>query len=437
MLRNSEWDRNGVVAGILKDVALPKMALVEQSFDSKRIDDIPAVIRRELGKTEIASTLHGDMRVAITAGSRGIKNIVLILREIVSVLKNYGVTPFIIPAMGSHGGATAKGQVEVLNALGITEESVGAPIESTMETVHLGFTDDGKEVRIDKNAYNADGIVVVNRIKVHTAFHGRYESGLYKMMTIGLGKQEGAEICHSEGFGKMAHNIQYFGDVHVENRKILFGVGIVENAFDETSIIEAIPRERIKDREPELLDLARKMMPKLFFDDIDVMIVDQIGKNYSGSGQDPNITGAYGTPYVSGKPEVQRYVILDLSDETHGNGIGAGRAEFATKRLFDKLDFDSFYPNALTCTVITGAKVPMILNNDKLAIQAAVFTCVGIDKKNPRIVRISNTSNVRRIMVSEALAKEIEKSKNMRFLTNFKPFAFDGNGNLRIGECTM
>ena len=430
--RDSSWDRDGVIAGILDPVRIPRMARVRQLFDDTRVDDIPKAIEEQFNKPEIAKTIKQDASIAITAGSRGIANIPVIIREVVRNVKRLGGKPFVIPAMGSHGGATAAGQKEMLEGLGVTEEFVGAPIRSTMETVQIGVNADNKPVLIDAYAAASDGIIVVGRVKPHTAFRGDYESGLYKMMAIGLGKQKGAEVCHAEGFGRMAHNVVAFGNTILNNAPILFGLAILENAFDDTAIIEAVAREAIPTREPELLDKARKLMPAIGIQDIDILVVDKIGKNYSGDGMDPNITATYCTPYASGGPVVQRYVVLDLSDETHGNAMGAGMAEIGTKRMFDKIDFDAAYPNALTCTVLIGAKIPVIMKNDKTAIQAAIFTCVDIDKDNPRIVRIANTSHIETIIVSEALADEVAANPSLELLEPFGEVEFDLEGNLNI-----
>ncbi|WP_020610970.1 nickel pincer cofactor-dependent isomerase, group 22 [Sediminispirochaeta bajacaliforniensis] len=430
--RNEEFDRDGVVFGMLKDVPLPRMALVKQHFDASHLEDIPTEMAKQFDKAGIGNRIHPGMSVAITVGSRGLANIPLIVKEIVRNVKRLGGKPFIVPAMGSHGGATAEGQRSIVEGLGVTESFVDAPIRATMETVPVGISPDGKEVRIDANAAVADGIIVLGRVKPHTAFRGKYESGLFKMMAIGLGKQQGAQICHDQGFGMMAHNVEQFGNTILQSVPILFGIAIVENAFDETALIEAVPKEAIPAREPELLETARSLMARIGFKDIDIMVIDKIGKNYSGDGMDPNITASYSTPYASGGPNVQRYVVLDLSEETHGNALGAGQADFVTKRLFNKLDFDAAYPNALTCTVVSGVRVPLILNTDRLALQAAVFTCVGIDKRFPRIVRIANSSHVDAISVSEALRDEVRASDGLEFLSDFKPFCFDEEGNLDL-----
>jgi hypothetical protein len=409
------------------------MAKAAQIFKDNTLKDIPGTIAKEFAKKEIAATIKPGMSIAIPAGSRGVANIAVIIKEIVENVKKLGGKPFIFPAMGSHGGATAEGQRELLAGYGITEKSMGVPVKSSMETVVIGRTVEGKPVSIDKYASEADGILVVGRVKPHTAFRGKYESGLLKMMVIGIGKQKGAESCHDEGFGKMAHYVETFADVIMANTKVLFGVAIVENAFDNTCKIEAIPTGEIKAKEPDLLIEAKKLMPKIMVPKFDILVVDQIGKNFSGDGADPNISGTYCTPYASGGPEFQRYVILDLSEETHGNAIGLGLADFTTKRVYDKTDFDATYPNALTATVTIGVKVPMVLKSDREALKAAIFCCTGIDKTKPKIVRIRNTSHIEEIMISEALLEEASKHPDMKILEGPKELPFDKDGNLPIG----
>jgi len=430
-LRDSTWDRHGVIHGIVGGIPLPKMARIEQKFVDNGLKDIPGTIAAEFKKKEIASAVKPGMTIAVTAGSRGIANLAVIIKETVEQIKKLGGKPFIFPAMGSHGGATAEGQLEVLASYGVTEKAMGVPIKSSMETIVIGKTAEGKPVYLDKNASEADGVVVVGRVKPHTAFRGTYESGLMKMMVIGMGKQKGAESCHDEGFGKMAYYVEHFGDVHLAKSKILFGLAIVENAFDQTCKIEAVPKDKIKEREPLLLDEAKSLMPKILLPKFDILVVDQIGKNFSGDGADPNVTGTYCTPFASGGPEFQRYVIMDLSDETHGNGIGLGMADFTTKRAFDKFDFDASYPNGLTSTVVSVLSIPVVLKSDREALQAALHVCTGIDKKKPKIVRIKNTSHIEEIMISEALMDEARKHPQIRVIEEPKELDFDKDGNLK------
>lgn len=432
-MRTSSWDRHGVVGKIVGQVDAPKMARVKQIFEDNTLRDIPGTIAKEFAKPEIASRVKSGMKIGITVGSRGVANIAVITKEIILNVKKLGGEPFIFPAMGSHGGATAEGQLEVLASYNITEKTMGVPIKSSMETVVIGKSPEGKPVSIDKYAHEADGIIVAARVKPHTAFRGTYESGLLKMMVIGMGKQKGAESCHDEGFGRMAYNVETYADVIMAKTKILFGVAMVENAFDNTCLIEAVTTENFKKREAVLLKEAKALMPKILIPKFDILIVDQIGKNFSGDGADPNVTGTYCTPYATGGPEFQRYVVLDLSDETHGNAIGIGLADFTTKRVFDKTDFDASYPNGLTSTVVSGMKMPMVLKNDRTAIQAAIFCTTNIDKTKPKIVRIKNTSHIEEIMVSEALIDEVKKTPKMELLEDAKPLPFDKDNNLPIG----
>ena len=432
--RNSEWDRHGVIAGILAPVAIPKFAKIQQIFEDNTLKDIPGAVDREFAKPGIAATIKPGMSVAITVGSRGIANLALIARETVRNVKKLGGKPFIFPAMGSHGGATAEGQRRMIEGYGVTEQYVGCPIKSSMETVVIGTTPAGKPVYVDKHASEADGVLVLARIKPHTAYRGPFESGLYKMMVIGMGKQKGAESCHNEGFVKMAENIPLYGDIIMSKMNILFGLAMLENAFDNTAKIVGVPKNEIRAKEPGLLDEAKRMMPKILFPKFDVLIIDQIGKNFSGDGADPNVSGTYCTPYASGGPEFQRYLVLDLSHETHGNAIGLGLADITTKRVYDKIDFDATYPNALTATVLVGVKVPLVLKSDRLAMATAIFTAVNIDKARPRIVRLANTSHVDQIWISEAMLEEARKHPQIKVLEEPKELAFDKDGNLSLGH---
>jgi len=304
------------------------------------------------------------------------------------------------------------------------------PVLSGMETVRIGVTQEGKPVYIDKNAAEADGIIVVGRVKPHTAFHGKYESGLIKMITIGLGKQFGAEICHADSFKYMEKNITSIAKVTLKNSKILFGVALVENAYDETRRIETIPAEYIFDEEPALLEEARSNMPVIMFEKIDVLIVDEIGKDISGDGMDPNITGTFCTPYATGGTNQQRTVVLDITDNSHGNGIGLGMADFSVQRAFNKMDFEMTYPNAVTSTALGPAKLPLIMANDKLAIQAAIKTCNNIDYNNPKVVRIKNSLKIGEIYISEGLLVEAKKNPRIEIFGELEEMVFDANNNL-------
>ena len=332
--------------------------------------------------------------------------------------------------MGSHGGATAEGQKALLAGYGVTEEQVGCPILSSMEVKKIGVNEEGGDVYIDKNAAEADGIILGCRIKPHTAFRGPYESGMMKMMAIGLGKQYGAEVCHEAGFKNMAKNVPLFGKCIIKHAPILFAVPTIENAFDETCRILAVAAEDIAAEEPGLLKEAFSYMPRILVDSCDVLIVDRIGKNFSGDGMDPNITGTFCTPYASGGIESQRVAVLDLSPETHGNGLGIGLASATTKRVFDQLDLAAMYPNAITCTVLTGVRIPLVMESDRETIQVCIKSCNEIDKKNPRVVRIPNSLQLEHIMLSEAYLEEIKGNPNLIVESEPEYLPFDEDGNL-------
>lgn len=421
---------DGSVAAIVSKQKIPRMCRVRQIFDDFRITDIGSEVRQKLARPGTLDRVRPGQRIAITAGSRGITDIAEVTATVVAEVKRAGGNPFIIPSMGSHGGATATGQASVLAGYGITEATMGCPVVSDMATVRIGTTAENKAVHIDRHAAEADGIIVIGRIKPHTAFQGTYESGLVKMTAIGLGKQYGAEICHADGFGYMEKNVVSFAQVTLATGRVLFGVGIIENAYDKTMRIEAVPAEAIFDEEPALLLVAKKNMPAILFPEFDVLVVDRIGKNISGDGMDPHITGTFCTPYASGGSNQQRTVILDVTDESEGNGIGLGMADFSVQRAFDKMDFEMTYPNALTSTALKPARLPLILANDRLAIRAAIKTCNGIDYENPKVVRIFDTSTLGEISISESLLETAAVNPRIDILGQPEELRFDTEGNL-------
>lgn len=320
--------------------------------------------------------------------------------------------------MGSHGGATAEGQAEVLEQLGVTEQSVGAPIHSSMDVVEVGRLPKGLPVYTDKLAYQADKIIVINRIKPHTAFSGPIESGLMKMITIGLVKHKGADAAHAYGFKYMAEHVPEMARIALSKLPIVFGLATIENAYDRPAKIVAIPAEQLEHIEPQLLLEAKCFMPKLLFDPIDVLIVDEIGKDISGSGMDPNITGRFNTPYVkSTAPAISRIVILGLTDKTQGNALGIGPADVITRKLFDEINWEKGYMNAFTSTVLTPVKVPMFLPTEKMAVQAAIKTCNVPDLNQVRMVRIKNTLELKEIWISEIMLSEALKKIAIDVLT--------------------
>ena len=420
---------NQVYEDILRGVKIPQMSLFRQSFSTEHITDIESRIRGTVAQVPGIDRIPGKT-VALAVGSRGISHIAKIAKTMVSVLREHGAKVFIVPAMGSHGGATDEGQRQILESYGITEEFCGCPIFSSMETVRVGEVLDGDEVRMDKFAHDADAVIVVGRIKGHTAFRGPYESGLIKMMAIGMGKRAGADSLHKEGFGKMGERLPVFAKAVFDSCNVIFGVAPIENEFDQTCRIEVIPAEEIFEKEPDLLLYAKSRMPRLLIPETDVLMVHEIGKNFSGSGMDPNVTGTFGTPFASGGIQKQRTVVFDISDESHGSFVGLGMADTTTKRAFEKLDTNATYFNMITSTVLKVGKIPMVLEDDKLALQAALKTLTQIDKNHIRMVYIKNTLSLETIMVSEALLDQVRDRDDMEILEEPRDLRFDENGTL-------
>ena len=426
--------KGGKVSELLKDTRIPKMFRATQTFPREviRPEEISAAVSREMEREEIRSRIQPGMSIAITAGSRGIRNVDIITKAVVDGVKARGANPFIVPAMGSHGGATAEGQVEMLAGYGITEEAMGCPIKSSMEVVELGYSERGRRVVLDKNAYEADGIIISCRLKPHNAFRGPYESGPCKMMTVGLGKQVGASVVHGDGMDVIAQNIPTMAKVVLEKAKILFAIPCIENAYDETCKIEAIPAEKILEREPELLKYAFSNMPKLVVGEADVLVGEKVGKNFSGTGVDPNITGTFSTPYASGGLKVQRTCFLNLSKESHGNALGCGLASAITSKIFNDMDIEQMYPNCITSTVLASARIPCVVSSDKEAMQICIKTCNKIDKDHVRMVRIPNSLHIGSIMLSEAYYEDVKAGKypGLEAVDEPAELEFDGDGNV-------
>lgn len=419
-----------VFSQLVQNVFIPRMAHVYQRMERPVIKNIPEVLRVEIGRTEIAESIKPGMRIAISCGSRGVANIALVIRELVNICKGRGAKPFIFPAMGSHGGATAVGQLETLTSLGVTEEYCGCPVISSMETVNPCKTKSGIPIFIDKAAWHADGIIVVGRIKAHTAFRGQYESGLMKMIAIGLGKRDSAEACHVTGFRLMHKIIPEVACTTLQLNHILFGIGLIENSYDETCIIKALTPAEIPCEEPGLLERSKQLMARIYLTETDLLIVDRIGKNISGDGADPNITGNFCCPYASGGLKAQRRVVLDLTDETQGNAMGVGMYDATTRRLFQKIDFNKTYTNPIISTAINMARIPIIMDSDHDAIAVCLKTSTEIDIQNPRIIRISDSLHIGEIYVSEAHLEEVRCHPKMEIIGGPQPFPFDENGNL-------
>jgi hypothetical protein len=424
--------RGKVTDRLAADVALPRMFPARQRLDDAHIQpqDIPAAVRSELGRDAVMQRIRPGMSVAITAGSRGVTNYAAVIRAIADFVKMRGAHPFVFPAMGSHGGATAEGQRGILAGYGITEETMGCPIRATMETVYLGDTPEGMRVYGDRYACAADAVILCNRVKPHTAFEGPYESGLMKMSVIGLGKQHGAEQVHRDGFSDLGRLLPMIGRVVFDHAPIALGVGLVENAFDDTCLVRALTAEEIWREEPRLLDYARSRMGKIHTHDLDLLVVDRIGKDMSGDGMDPHITGRFAVPHMKGKLRAQHIAVLDLTEETHGNCNGIGLADVTTKRLVDKIDVNATFPNVVTSTVLCTPKIPLFAASDRACIQIALRTCNYIDREHPRVVRIRDTKHIGEIRMSEALLAEASADPNLEVIGPPEDWPFDAEGNL-------
>jgi hypothetical protein len=409
----------------------PKMAPVRQTFARPRVADIEQTTRAELARLLADRDLSGK-QIAVAAGSRGIRNIGLIVRTVVSVLRERGVCPFIVPAMGSHGGATAEGQIGVLESLGVTEAYCGAEIRSAMEPVTLGTSKSGLPVYMDRNAHAADGVILVNRVKTHTDFKSDIESGLMKMASIGLGKQAQAQVLHRRGIHGIRDLMKEVAGQILASGKIIGGVAILENAYDETAHIEAIRPEAVATREPELLLESKRMMPRLPVEDIDLLIVDEIGKEFSGGGMDSNIIGRMrlrGEPEPE-SPRIKYIFVRDLSEGTHGNACGIGFADITTRRCFEKIDFEVTYQNIATSTFLARGMVPMALANDRAALTEVLRACWELESEQARIVHIPNTLELEWVRVSEPLLAEVQGKAHLTVTGPLEPLAFDEQGNI-------
>ena len=416
------------INSILKDVRLPKVYKVKQKFEKEKIDDVRGDLIKKLNAK--SWDIKKNQKIAITAGSRGISHYELLLKTIVDFVKSKGAIPFIVPAMGSHGGASAYGQEKMLKNLGIDKKTMGCEIISSMDVVKIGYAHDNLPVYIDKNAYRADGIIIFNRVKMHTSFRGKYESGLIKMISIGLGKRKGADAIHAERFEHMADNILACAKVSLEKLNIIGGVCTIENGYDEVADIFVLDKNEILQREPQILQKSKSLMPRIYLDDIDVLIVKEIGKNISGTGMDTNVIGRFHTKAASGGPNITKVGILDLSNESLGNANGVGLADFATKKLYNKINFDYTYLNALTSTEPNSIKLPMILDNDELVIKACAKTCGILDSNKIKLVIIENTKNLNELYMSKVAYDSVVEKNKVEIISNEKEISFGEDGNL-------
>ena len=421
------------IAGGL-DVELPRMIRVRQKFETPRIEDVAAAVAEQFSNPAIRERVQPGMRIAVGCGSRGIANVAECAGTVVAQLKALGAEPFIFPAMGSHGAASAEGQVKVLDSLGINEQTMGCPIKSSMEVVELGKLDNGMPVYFDRHAAEADAVVLVCRVKVHTNFRAPIESGIIKMLVIGMGKIAGASAVHWHGFDTFKDILPAAGKLIMEHKNFLFGVAMVENAAEETALVEIVPAEQVLQREPELLEMSKQLMPRLQFDEIDVLIVDRMGKNITGAGMDPNIIGrnTRATEWEN-KPDIKKIAVLGLTPETDGNATGLSGADVITMRLYRDFDPGKTYANVIAATLLDGAAIPMIMNTDREAVQLAAKTVLRTLPKDTAIVHIANTLEIVEIDVSEPLLPYIQANPDkFEILGELAPLDFDEDGNLAL-----
>lgn len=400
------------------NISLPEMYTVRQIFEEEELKDIKGTIDSEAKKESILSTIKPGQRVAVAVGSRGIKNLQEIVKLTIDSIKEMGADPFIVSAMGSHGGGTEEGQKKVLDGYGITEEYMKVPVITKVDVVSLGKTSKGFDVYFDKTAYEADVVVPINRIKLHTDFVADIQSGLCKMLVIGLGNHIGCSAIHEEDFENFGDIIKESATIIMKNVNVAFGVAILENAYDETAKIEYIPAKQLISREIELVKFARKNMPTLMIPNIDILIVEEIGKNISGAGYDPNILGKSYIlkEFVLKVPEINKMILLDISEESHGNAIGLGIFDIITKKVFDQLDYESMYANAIAVKVLEDVKIPLIAENEDEAIKVGIKVLRGADMDNLKIVRIKNTLELKYIQVSEALLKDVQNDNRLELV---------------------
>ena len=411
----------------------PHMYRIRQRFEGPAVRDIPATVAAELARINVASAIKPGQTVALTAGSRGVANIATIIKAAAGYLRNIGASPFVIPAMGSHGGGTADGQLDVLRHYGITEDSMGVPLRATMEVVQIGETPDGLPVWLDKYAAEADHIGVINRVKPHTDFSGAIESGLFKMMTIGLGKYHGAQHYHRANvqYG-YEHVIRTVGRTVLRQARIAFGLGIIENGHDQTAIIQAVPAPQFEETELKLQALSKQLVARLPFDFIHLLIVEEMGKNISGTGMDTKVIGRIMNIIEESpkRPRILRIYVRDLHDDSYGNATGVGLADFVARRLVNKIDPAATYINCLTGLSPESARIPMTVDTDREAVEAALGTIGLVKPEEARVVRIQNTLLLEELDVSEALLPEVKQRDTLEVLWGPKGLAFDNAGAL-------
>ena len=415
------------------EIKFPKMVKIKQKLPRYQIGNIRETIIDQFNQSKINEQIAPGMSIAVAVGSRGINHLYEIVEAVVNELKKRKVRPFIVPAMGSHGGATSEGQRNILEGYGISEENLKILVKSSMEVIEIGKSKEGLPIYFDKNAFLADGVVPINRVKVHTDFRGEIESGLLKMLVIGLGKHKGATEIHKLGFENFHWVIPYFGSIVLKKVPIIFGIALIEDAFENIAEIKALIPSEIIDQEKELLKKSKEIMARINIPEIELLIVSEIGKNISGNGLDSNVVGRFRGKQKNDlkAPDIKRIIILDLSEKTHGNAGGIGYADITVKSLVNKIDFPVSYTNAITSGDIYDVKIPLIMNTEKEAIALGIKMVNHDYPFQARVVQIRNTLNLEEIMISESIFNEIKHKESFEILADsLEEMSFDKGGKL-------
>ena len=398
---------------------LPQMYRVRQSFCRDALDDIEGTVRREMHKPEIAGKVQPGMTIALAVGSRGIRNLSRIVKTVVDELLAMQAKPFILAAMGSHGSGTLEGQLEILHTYSITEQAMGVPVIANNEVTHLGETSRGIQVWFDTICMNeVDLIIPINRVKLHTDFVDTIQSGMCKMLVIGLGHHKGCTAIHESEFSWFGETLKEAVKIILDRANVGFGIGIVENAYDQTALVEAVPADCLLQREEQLVEIAKRNMPLLMIPEIDVLVVGQVGKDISGAGYDPNILGRSYIldQFVLPVPMIRRMILLDVSEASHGNAIGMGAFDIITRKVFDQLDLESIYTNCISIKCLDDCKIPLIAADEAEAIRIAIQVLRGHDPNCLKIVKIQDTLHLEEIQVSEDLLDVVGADDRLELL---------------------
>ena len=412
-----------------------KVRKIKQNFNRMKIEDLFEHIHQSFKKSDLKNRIKPGDKIGITVGSRGITNIKLIVKNIISELKNINASPFILPAMGSHGGANSEGQKEVLASYGITEREMGVPIMASMDVIQIGKVENKIPIYFSKIAMESDGIIALNRVKMHTDFKSNLiESGMSKILAIGLGKAKGASSIHSLGVYGLKNVIPQAAELIIKKAPIIQGIGILENSYDQTMKISFVPPEDIIKVDSELLKKSKKVMPTLPIENLDIVITQEMGKNISGTGFATNVIGRL---YINGekesmKPMIKRLIVFDLTEESHGNALGIGLADITTRKLVDKINYKDMYANTITSTFLNRAKIPIIADTEKEAIEIALKTCWELEQNNLKLLIMKNTLELEYLYVSKAAWDEIKDDKNIDACGEWEKLAFAENGKMRI-----